>query len=147
VENVINNSAFSSNMNDRTIQCGYAGADIANLPQHVTDAALDIMSRLPREATLELHRSHCDRNAMAFDPDRYGHVYVSDERGVVQAVYYWGGVAFNMRITGNLPPGTRENGFGYDKSQLEVLVTPEQSKAQDGLFGYPWLVEGQRSGP
>ena len=130
---------------------GYKGPDIGSLPFHIAKLVRGMIGQLPAQARVELSRSfiECDDSepSLPFDLKDYAAIYKSDDRGLVQAVYYDGDYAFNVRITGVLPKGTRERVMGYDQTRLEVLLTPEQSMAQaeHELVRYPWLVEGERN--
>lgn len=131
----------------------YQGPDLDSLPTSISDIIRPMIEKLPPNTTLELSRYSSkpgQEEELMFDPRDYKVVYASDNRGVVQAIFFEGEETYNVRIVNELTLAVdalsrkdREDIMGYDKAKLDVLFTPEQSKA-DPLAGYHWLIEGQR---
>ena len=133
-------------------QCSYEGPEIATLPQHVVSVIRGLQEKLPTSATVELIVSQIDRDEctrfFGYDPTEFKAIHVSDDRGLVQSVLYNGNTAYAIRIIGQLPKGAREEAVGYNQTNLETLLTPEQymeAQRKTGMiFELPWLVEGER---
>ena len=119
-------------------KCAYEGPDIETLPGSIAKVVRDLQERLPIEAYIELGVNTFNKSE--FDSDKYLRIHASDDRGLVQTVYYDGGSAYNFRIIGDLPRGTREKAMSYDKSRTVVLKEPDK---EPFLSSNPFLIEAE----
>ena len=133
----------------------YQGPKKDTLPPNVARVVDQVIAALPKPtqgpAAVELQKTHLPGQEPDFNPRDYRLIHASDDRGLVQTVFYEQDASYNIRITGLFPKGAREKAVGYDKANLVVLRTPEQSASTlDGHLarmegkGYPWLIEGER---
>ena len=119
-------------------KCAYKGPIIETLPEYIADVVRVLQERLPIDASIELGVNTFNRSE--FDSDKYLRIHALDDRGLVQTIYYDGDNAYNFRIIGNLPQGTREKAMNYDKSRTVVLREPDKDSFSSRN---PFLIEAE----
>lgn len=125
-------------------KCRYDGPEIGSLPEPISNAIAEMMSKLPSEARLRVIMWKDSDNFLTLpdkrtiDPNDYRVFFASDSSGLAQACLNHGNSYYRVLVRGATQE-ERERIMGYDKSRLEVLAKPDRVSVWDP----GWIIEGE----
>ena len=119
----------------------YHGHPIEKLPGGLHELVAHILTKLPDDGSVHV-REFCVAPDMPLDgwARIYSAIYFSDDKALVDSMYYHRDKGYNLSINGNLPPEFREDILNYRKRELVFLMKLQLcGEAGSGLI----IIEGE----